>query len=136
MKGAPMTDRDCPVGYKKPPRHSQYEPGRSGNPSGKPKGRKSLKTELLKELSQRIPVTEMGRRRTVPMQTLIIKRMIADAAQGDAKARDLLLKWIDRFEAIEPDQPITAATPAEDLEIMARFRERLVEEIKAQDPDQ
>ena len=27
-----------PVGYKKPPRHSQYEPGRSGNPSGKPKG--------------------------------------------------------------------------------------------------
>ena len=44
-----MTD-DYEVGFKKPPKHTQFKPGRSGNPDGRPTGRMNFKTELLDEL--------------------------------------------------------------------------------------
>ena len=70
---------------RKPPKHSQFKPGQSGNPRGKAKGRKNLTTELLEELSERVVVTENGRQRKLSKQTIILKRMVTDAAQGDAR---------------------------------------------------
>jgi hypothetical protein len=39
-----MTDRHYDVGFKKLPRHTRFKKGQSGNPRGKAKGRKDLKT--------------------------------------------------------------------------------------------
>jgi hypothetical protein len=33
-------DGDSRVGYKRPPQHSKFKPGQSGNPKGRPKGAK------------------------------------------------------------------------------------------------
>src|ERR1700758_809031 len=30
-------DSEYPVGYKKPPKHTQFKPGQSGNPNGRPR---------------------------------------------------------------------------------------------------
>lgn len=47
-----MTDKDdCEVGYGKPPRHSQFKPGQSGNPRGRKKGSRGLRTDLHAELA-------------------------------------------------------------------------------------
>ena len=127
-----MTDRHYHVGYKKPPRHTRFKRGQSGNPRGKAKGRKNLKTELLEELGERVIVSENGRHRPLPKQTVIVKRMVADAVQGDAKARDQLLKLIGQFDAVEGGRRSSSPASAEDAEIMARFKARLIEEITAQ----
>ena len=38
------------VGYRKPPKHSQFKPGQSGNPNGRPRGA-SLATQVRNLLS-------------------------------------------------------------------------------------
>lgn len=52
-----MTD-EYEVGYRKPPRHTRFRKGQSGNPKGRPKGAKNLKTELEEELQEKIVVRE------------------------------------------------------------------------------
>jgi hypothetical protein len=53
------------VGYKKPPRHTQFQPGRSGNPKGRPKGSKNFSTVIEQELRRTIHVTENGQRKKI-----------------------------------------------------------------------
>lgn len=127
-----MSEEPYRVGYRRPPRHSQFRKGQSGNPKGRPKARKNLNNETLEILGEQIKVNESGRPRALSKQTIIIKRMVADAIQGDAKARDQLLRLIIRIESTETGPQLNSASSAEDAEIMARFKARLMEEIKTQ----
>ena len=127
-----MKTQSYSVGYRKPPRHTQFKKGQSGNPRGRDKGRENYRAEFLKELGERVTVTENGRRRKLSKQTLIIKRMVADAIKGDAKAREHMLRLIGQMEAFDTDAMPPSRSVAEDAEIIARFKARLAEEIKAQ----
>jgi hypothetical protein len=40
-----MTD-DYEVGYKRPPRNTRFCKGQTGNPHGRPKGARNIKTDL------------------------------------------------------------------------------------------
>ena len=44
-----------PVGYKKPPVKTRFQPGRSGNPSGRPKTQPSFRAALVAELAATMP---------------------------------------------------------------------------------
>jgi hypothetical protein len=88
------SDKKYSVGFKKPPQHTQFQPGRSGNPNGRPKKTDLLADVLRKELNARIVVVKDGKRLRVPMQQAIIKQVLNMAAKGDSKAFDNLLKAI------------------------------------------
>ena len=85
---------DYAVGYKKPPKHSQFKPGESGNPKGRPKGAKNLATELLEELQERVKVKEDGKPKSVSKQRAMIKAQLAKAVQGDSRAANTLLNML------------------------------------------
>ena len=85
------------VGYKKPPKHSQFKPGQSGNPNGRPKGTKNLKTDLEEELKERIPIKEAGKAKKVSKQRAMVKALMAKAVSGDTKAVNIVMGMISKL---------------------------------------
>lgn len=130
------------VGYRKPPTAHRFRKGQSGNPSGSRRkaGRspsaKTLTAELIDELGQPIAVTEGGRRRRVPRQTALIKKMIADALNGDAKARTQLIQLACRADATSDssDQEDLIGA-AKDAEILERFRAEIIKQYREANND-
>lgn len=80
------------IGYKRPPKSGQFKSGKSGNPKGRPKGSSNLLTVLEKELGQSIVVNESGKKKTVTRLQAMVKRLVAGALQGEARA---LLTLVD-----------------------------------------
>jgi hypothetical protein len=99
------------VGYRKPPRHSRWQKGQSGNPKGRAKGQRNLKTDLLAELRELIQISEGGVPRRITKQRALLKALVTRAIGGDAKSVAEILNLILRL--VEPDQaaPTETATP-------------------------
>jgi len=101
-------DNDDEVGYRKPLRHSQFTPGRSGNPKGRPRGSRNASTLLDEALKERVTVSENGRRRKVTKLEVILKQLVNTAAKGDHRATRLLLEWTERLELTDTSgKPLT-----------------------------
>jgi len=112
---------DYPVGYGRPPKHTQFKAGRSGNPKGRPKGATNFKTDLQEELSETIRVREGDRNLKVSKQRAMIKALMAKALKGDARAANVLITHIAKL--VEPDTPAEGSTAlsADDQAILERF---------------
>jgi hypothetical protein len=87
-------DKGYSVGYQKPPKHTQFQPGQSGNPKGRPKKVSTVNELLLKELQSRISITINGKSHKIPLKQAMAKQLVRKAASGDLKAARLLLDQI------------------------------------------
>lgn len=92
---------DSKVGYGKPPRHSQFKPGQSGNPRGRPRGARGVKTDLAAELSSVWATSINGKAIKGTKQRLMFRTLTARAATGDVKAAAILLPLILQVLGIE-----------------------------------
>jgi hypothetical protein len=59
-------ERPSEVSYKNPPLHSQFQPGQSGNPKGRPKGSKNVRTILREALQRKYRGREGNQEKTKP----------------------------------------------------------------------
>ena len=111
------------VGYKKPPMAGQFKPGRSGNPKGRVKGHRNLKTDLMEELSQSIIITENGKKVRLSKQRVILKQLCTKSINGDAASARLLANLILKYLVDEPDadNAMENTMPAEDKELLDYF---------------
>jgi len=112
---------DYGVGYRRPPKASQFIAGKSGNPRGRPKGSRPVGAVLQDIVQQKISVTENGKTRRIPALEVMLRRLANDAMRSDPRAVKLLLALIDRYS----DSPEIALRPgdvlAEDQEILAQY---------------
>jgi hypothetical protein len=90
-----MSD-DYEVGYGRPPKHTQFKKGQSGHPSGRPKGTKNLKTDLLEELGELVLVREGERSIRISKQRAVLKSLVARTLKGDGRAATALLSLFFR----------------------------------------
>jgi hypothetical protein len=85
-------DHEHSVGYKKPPKHAQFQPGQSGNPKGRPKRVPTVDQIFLKELQTRVSVmTTQGRKRHMSKLEALVKQLLNKALSGDPKAARFVL---------------------------------------------
>jgi len=126
--GAEPTPR---VGYRRPPTHSRFKPGQSGNPRGRPKGAKNIDTLCRSLLSRKVTIQEHGGRRRVSAVEAILLASIQRAVRGDNRAAKLLLDLQQRLPRTE-DAEAAATSTEEDAAIIADF---LRKQLEAEKPE-
>jgi hypothetical protein len=92
-------DDDDMVGYGKPPKHTRFQKGKSGNPSGRPK-KAPLQQELFrKELSRRVTITEGGRSQRITKGELLARQVVTRAIKGESTALRMMLRLSELLDA-------------------------------------
>ena len=116
-----MSEKEYEVGYGKPPKHTRFRKGQSGNPRGRPKGARGLKTDLRAELSEKIRVTEGGRQRLLTKQQVIIKALAAKAVKGDTRAITKIVDLMLLLFGVDGDQSTAGRLSDGDEALLAEF---------------
>jgi hypothetical protein len=94
--GQSVIDGDSPkhdyaVGYRRPPLHSRFKKGQSGNPNGRRAGQANLTTVLERALHQKVPVREGKKVCKKPMFEAILNTHGRKAANGDVRSAALII---------------------------------------------
>jgi Family of unknown function (DUF5681) len=121
----PDNARDYQVGYGKPPHHTRFRKGQSGNPQGRPKGSQNLTTLLSEALNERVIVAENGGRRKITMRQAIIKQLVKRSATADLRAIKILLDMVRDIEGqTEPASTESRAFSEADQKVIEQLRAR------------
>lgn len=89
------------VGYKKPPKQTQFKKGQSGNPRGRSKQRPNIQTLLSEELGRQLSFNENGRIARDSKLRLMVKQAINKAVAGDFRALMHLGKLQTWLQAVD-----------------------------------
>jgi len=122
----PENQRDYEVGYGKPPCHTRFVKGQSGNPRGRPPGAKNLRTLLGEALNETVIVTENGGRRKVTKRQAIITQLVNRSATADLRAIKILLDIVrDIQRQTEPTAPETSDFSEADEKVLEQIKARI-----------
>ena len=99
------------VGYRRPPLHTRFQAGKSGNPSGRPKGAHNLRTLFEKILKEEISLREGDVTKKISKGEAIVRSLVIGAVKGDARSQMALFRLAETTgqfeEASAPLQTIT-----------------------------
>ena len=103
--------KDYEIGYGKPPKHTRFQPGQSGNPKGRPRRSRNLKTLFNLERLAMVTVREAGREHRVTKLHALVMALFAKAMRADTKAVGQIIQLDERLGNDQDDavsgQPLT-----------------------------
>ena len=136
-----MDERDKPldydVGFRKPPAATRFKKGQSGNPKGRPKGKRNASTVILRALGAKVVINENGRRHEVTKFEAALTQLANKAAQGDMRAVNLAAALVRLAEERVEQDAVKTTTNLQDADhwVLQGLMQRL-EETKEEPSDE
>ena len=113
---------DYELGYMKPPKSGQFQPGQSGNPKGRPSGSQNTQKLLDEIVNEKIQMTKNGRSVRISKKQAMLLQATNKAVQGDLRALQTLLPMMtaadDRNEQLAK---VAEAIRQDDKEILTQY---------------
>ena len=116
---------DYKVGYGKPPHHTRFKRGQSGNPRGRPSGAKNLATLLNEALNELVVISENGGRKRISKRQAAFKQLVNEAAMGNWRALKLLVDILQDIERRTEPQTEESSFSLADEKVIAQWTARL-----------
>ena len=89
------------VGYKRPPRHARFQPGVSGNPSGRRKGSKNIRTIVEQILGEEISLRDGGVTKKITKAEAIVRALVHGAIKGESSSQQNLFRLAQQIGQFE-----------------------------------
>jgi hypothetical protein len=114
------------VGYCRPPSANRFKPGQSGNPKGRQRQSKNMRTIVKTVLNEDMQISVNGRVRRMPAFEALFRTTLNKASRGDPKAMTSLFVLVKHSGyGNDHDEPAAELLPALDLEaIIADYIDR------------
>jgi Family of unknown function (DUF5681) len=114
------------VGYGKPPKNTRFKTGQSGNPRGRRRGQRNLRTVVKEVLKETITIREGERTRTISRLDAIVRVTINNALKGDVKAFAAFIQLIRPTGLMDEEAETSSqnVVGTEDNAILAEFLAR------------
>ena len=121
------TKREYAANYRKPPVHTLFKKGQSGNPRGRTP--KNLPALLAAALNEKVIVTENGKRRQITKREAVIAQLVNKSAAAELRATKMLidmLRDVEKKAEPAPEKNPFAPTDKEVVQgLIARLRRNM-----------
>ena len=122
--------RKYAIGYRRPPKRTQFRKGQSGNPKGRMRGRRNLKTVLAEQLGRTLKANLDGRPRKITQVEAIVLSMVTSAIKGDARARDAVLRMIQVLGLHDQQEHEARPVSADEQQLLDIYSERIKRRLR------
>lgn len=127
-------DRDDEVGYGKPPKHTRFKPGQSGNPGGRKKGSRNFRTDLEEVLNAKVSIKENGKLKKVTSQQAALRRLTEKALVGEGRLITLFLGLAQQHSEEKEAQSVERAFTVSEDQILERFEDDIRRQLLEMPP--
>jgi hypothetical protein len=130
-----IMSNDYAVGYGRPPIHSRFKPGRSGNPGGRRRGR-TIAGVLRNALDQKTVNPATGRRSRGTWREALVAQLLDRCAENDMRAIKLLLDLLVKLEPGPAPWEIAQESEEDPREALIRELDRLAAKYEKTETDE
>jgi hypothetical protein len=100
------------VGYKKPPQHTRFKPGQSGNPKGRRRGSENVKTMVRRTVNEKVSVREGDKTRQMTKLEAGLQAQLLKAMKGDPRGFTAMLNVVQRTGLFDDEDKPSHGVPA------------------------